>query len=120
LNRQIRRMCEYLGYEVRKLERIRIMNIGLKGLPPGDWRELTKEEVDVIYSMVEDSTSEDGKESRFKKQESRSKKPKCHENVPKQNANPDRRNRFKRNDGAKKNSQGRKSNNKPGNRKRGR
>ncbi|MGV2387916.1 MAG UNVERIFIED_CONTAM: hypothetical protein LVR29_05150 [Microcystis novacekii LVE1205-3] len=42
LNRQIRRMCEHFGYEVIKLERIRIMNIGLKGLPIGDWRDLTK------------------------------------------------------------------------------
>ncbi|HEY5499185.1 MAG TPA: 23S rRNA pseudouridine(2604) synthase RluF [Bacteroidales bacterium] len=58
LNRQIRRMCEHFGYEVTKLERIRIMNIDLKGLPLGDWRELTEIEMDVIYKMIEDSTSE--------------------------------------------------------------
>jgi len=58
LNRQIRRMCEHFGYEVTKLERIRIMNIDLKGLPLGDWRELNESEMDVIYKMIEDSTSE--------------------------------------------------------------
>jgi 23S rRNA pseudouridine2604 synthase len=58
LNRQIRRMCEHFGYEVIKLERVRIMNIDLKGLPLGDWRELTDKEMETIYSMIEDSTSE--------------------------------------------------------------
>lgn len=45
LNRQIRRMCKTLGYEVEKLERIRIMNIQLHTLPVGEWRELQKEEL---------------------------------------------------------------------------
>ena len=45
LNRQIRRMCEYYNYDVKKLERVRIMNIRLKGLPVGEWRDLTKEEL---------------------------------------------------------------------------
>ncbi len=58
LNRQIRRMCEYVGYEVTKLERIRIMNIGLKGLPLGDWRELNEAEMATIHTMIADSTSE--------------------------------------------------------------
>lgn len=58
LNRQIRRMCEHFGYEVTKLERVRIMNIDLKGLPLGDWRELTDKEMETIYAMIEDSTSE--------------------------------------------------------------
>lgn len=44
LNRQIRRMCEYFGYRVRTLKRIRIMNIWLGELPEGEWRELTKDE----------------------------------------------------------------------------
>ncbi len=57
LNRQIRRMCEYFGYEVTKLERIRIMNINLKGLPVGDWRELNKQEVEGLFKMVRDSIS---------------------------------------------------------------
>lgn len=63
LNRQIRRMCEHFGYEVTKLERVRIMNISLKGLPTGDWRDLTPTEVQTIYRMIEDSSSEDEKKS---------------------------------------------------------
>ena len=59
LNRQIRRMCEHFGYEVQKLERVRIMNIGLKGLPLGEWRDLTDEEMDVIYGLLEGSSNED-------------------------------------------------------------
>ncbi|MBO5488211.1 MAG: pseudouridine synthase [Eubacterium sp.] len=45
LNRQIRRMCEYFGYRVRTLKRIRVMNITLDDLPEGNWRELTEAEV---------------------------------------------------------------------------
>lgn len=45
LNRQIRRMCEYFGYHVRSLKRIRIMNIRLGDLPEGKWRHLTEEEL---------------------------------------------------------------------------
>ena len=56
LNRQIRRMVEHFGYEVTKLERVRIMNISLKGLPVGDWRELTPEEVAGIMKMVAKSS----------------------------------------------------------------
>lgn len=40
LNRQIRRMCEHFGYRVRRLRRIRIINLGLGGLKPGEWRYL--------------------------------------------------------------------------------
>jgi 23S rRNA pseudouridine2604 synthase len=57
LNRQIRRMCEHLGYEVTKLERTRIMNISLKGIPVGEWRELTPEEQTEIYKLVEKSAA---------------------------------------------------------------
>lgn len=57
LNRQIRRMCEYFGFEVTKLERTRIMNIGLKGIPLGEWRELTPEEQTGIYNLVAKSSS---------------------------------------------------------------
>lgn len=45
LNRQIRRMCEVLGYRVRRLERVRIMHIELGNLPRGRWRDLTADEV---------------------------------------------------------------------------
>lgn len=58
LNRQIRRMCEYFGYEVQQLTRIRIMNIQLGRLRPGQWRDLTPDEMLVINSALQDSTSE--------------------------------------------------------------
>jgi 23S rRNA pseudouridine2604 synthase len=61
LNRQIRRMCEHFGYEVTKLERVRIMNISLKGLPVGDWRDLTESEMKTIYAMIAKSSGEDKK-----------------------------------------------------------
>lgn len=48
LNRQIRRMCKTLGYNVIKLERIRIVSILSDGIEPGKWRELTKEEIEKI------------------------------------------------------------------------
>jgi 23S rRNA pseudouridine2604 synthase len=63
LNRQIRRMCEHFGYEVTKLERVRIMNIGLKGLPVGEWRDLTESEMDIINNLLEDSTNDDVRKS---------------------------------------------------------
>ncbi|MEG1312447.1 MAG: pseudouridine synthase [Romboutsia sp.] len=44
-NRQIRRMCEVFKYEVQKLQRVRIMNLTLKGIAPGKWRNLTQQEV---------------------------------------------------------------------------
>ena len=55
LNRQIRRMCEHLGYEVKKLKRIRIMNIKLD-LPVGKWRDLTPQEVNELNGLLEDSS----------------------------------------------------------------
>ncbi|MFL9833263.1 23S rRNA pseudouridine(2604) synthase RluF [Chryseobacterium terrae] len=54
LNRQIRRMCEFLGYEVKKLKRIRIMNIKLD-LPLGKWRDLTDKEMQELNVLLEDS-----------------------------------------------------------------
>ena len=53
LNRQIRRMCEHFGYEVTKLERVRIMNVTLKGLPQGDWRDLTEAELKGIFKLLD-------------------------------------------------------------------
>lgn len=55
LNRQIRRMCEYLDYDVTKLKRTRIMNINLD-VPVGKHRELTKKELDTLNSLLSDST----------------------------------------------------------------
>ena len=50
LNRQIRRMCEVLGYEVYALKRTRIMNIQLNNLPVGQWRDLTKKEKTRLFA----------------------------------------------------------------------
>ncbi len=58
LNRQIRRMCEYLGYEVAKLTRIRIMNVNLEGLAVGHWRYLTQQEMDRMNDMMKGSTGD--------------------------------------------------------------
>lgn len=52
LNRQIRRMCKELGYEVRSLKRVRIMNILLGNLKPGQYREVSKEELTALYQSV--------------------------------------------------------------------
>ena len=52
LNRQIRRMCEYFGYNVTSLRRIRIMNIKLGSMKPGQWRELTKEEFTTLMNQL--------------------------------------------------------------------
>ncbi len=58
LNRQIRRMCEYFGYNVTKLERTRIMNIELKGIPLGEWRELSDSEMKIMNDLLKDSSGE--------------------------------------------------------------
>ena len=54
LNRQIRRMCEALGYKVTSLKRIRIMNIELGNLKPGQVRELTEQELKELYGTVKE------------------------------------------------------------------
>lgn len=48
LNRQIRRMCDYLGYKVVTLKRVRIMHLQLNGLKPGKWRNLTEKELNTL------------------------------------------------------------------------
>ncbi len=58
LNRQIRRMCEHFGYEVKKLERTRIMNVSLSGIPLGEWRDLTDDELINLFKLIENSSSE--------------------------------------------------------------
>ncbi|HJA19123.1 pseudouridine synthase [Mediterraneibacter catenae] len=55
LNRQIRRMCGALGYEVRDLLRVRVMNIRLGSLKEGEYRKLTDEELEELYSLIQDS-----------------------------------------------------------------
>ncbi len=130
LNRQIRRMCEHFGYEVTKLERVRIMNVSLKGLPVGDWRELTDQEMRIINKMVEDSSSEDGAEGRKSGRHSsstdRNSKAKRGEFTKEKKsaapANPDKRNRFRKKGPEKRNerSQSGRSKNKRGAGRRGR
>lgn len=56
LNRQIRRMCEHLDYNVKTLTRVRIMNVQLGTLAPGKWRYLTPQEIDTIHTLVETSS----------------------------------------------------------------
>lgn len=52
MNRQIRRMCEVLTYDVVSLKRVRIMNVKLGELKTGTYRELTKEEMDELYRLT--------------------------------------------------------------------
>ena len=56
LNRQIRRMCEALGYNVTSLRRVRIMNITLSNLASGKWRYFTADEIDTINKMLANSS----------------------------------------------------------------
>lgn len=56
LNRQIRRMCETLGYKVTSLKRVRIMNITVNGIVPGKWRYFTVQEIAAINDMVQHSS----------------------------------------------------------------
>lgn len=63
LNRQIRRMCEYLGYEVESLKRVRIMNLTLNGLSAGEYRSINKEEWQELNRRLEGSYSQPGTET---------------------------------------------------------
>ncbi len=56
MNRQIRRMCEALGYEVQTLTRVRIMNISLTNIPLGKWRFFTPKEIETINRLVQHSS----------------------------------------------------------------
>jgi 23S rRNA pseudouridine2604 synthase len=60
LNRQIRRMCEHFGYKVRKLKRIRIMNINLD-IPVGEWRYFKDNEISELNKILSKSTGVHGK-----------------------------------------------------------
>lgn len=58
LNRQIRRMCEYFGYKVTRLERVRVMNITLGDLKPGQYRKVTEKEMQELLELIKDSSNE--------------------------------------------------------------
>lgn len=75
LNRQIRRMCEFFDYEVTKLERVRIMNISLKGLSVGEWRDLGPKELAGLFDMIRDSSSEVSSDTRSETKKPASKRP---------------------------------------------
>lgn len=69
LNRQIRRMCEYFGYQVVKLKRIRIMNIMLGDLPTGSYREISREEQEELYRRIQGSSNQPVRENRGRREE---------------------------------------------------
>lgn len=135
LNRQIRRMCEHFGYEVTKLERTRIMNINTKGIPAGEFRELTEDEMGGIMKSIEKSSSEAAPKTKSpakKKSNSWEDIPELREETPKKSFKPkpaEKKNqgRTSSRSGGKSNSSNRSSNTQKGkpasratNRKRGR
>ncbi|MCE2573817.1 23S rRNA pseudouridine(2604) synthase RluF [Motilimonas eburnea] len=69
LNQQIRRMCEYLGYNVMKLKRTRIMNITLEKLHKGQWRELTEHEMHQLTGMLANSSNAEDASTKVSKQQ---------------------------------------------------
>ncbi len=70
LNRQIRRMCEALGYSVITLKRVRIMNITLSGIQPGKWRYFTTEEIKNLDTLIATSSkTEEASNSTFEEGE---------------------------------------------------
>ena len=71
LNRQIRRMCETLGYRVMTLQRVRIMNIRLVSLKEGTWRNIEGEERKELDALLSDSSSLSVKERNEKQRERR-------------------------------------------------
>ena len=96
LNRQIRRMTKHFGYEVTKLERTRIMNVNLKGIPLGEWRDLTDDELIELFKLIEGSSSEDKSTQKAQAKKSSAKKPTASgpKNGEKPGSNPGARKRF--------------------------
>lgn len=62
LNRQIRRMCEYFGYRVVSLKRVRVMNFSVDGIPLGEYREATEKEMEELKELLKDSSEKPWKE----------------------------------------------------------
>lgn len=82
LNRQIRRMCDYLNYKVVSLKRIRLINLELGKLPTGKWRNLTEKELKDLMHAIRDSQIHPGyrKDSKKLKKESGNRSEKKSEN----------------------------------------
>lgn len=85
LNRQIRRMCEYLGYDVTRLVRTRIMHVSLGKLKPGHWRNLTEAEMAELNQAVAGSSKTASNTKSKTKNQSRKKSP--NQNRPAKNGN---------------------------------
>ena len=51
-------MCDYFGYKVTRLERVRVMNIELGNLKPGEYRKVTDAEIAELYELIKDSSNE--------------------------------------------------------------
>ncbi len=62
LNRQIRRMCETLGFKVTSLKRVRVMNFTLKGIEPGKWRFFTNDEIKLLNDLLTNSSKTEGED----------------------------------------------------------
>jgi 23S rRNA pseudouridine2604 synthase len=62
LNRQIRRMCETLGFKVTSLRRVRVMNFTLKGIELGKWRFFTADEIKLLNDLLANSSKTDGED----------------------------------------------------------
>jgi 23S rRNA pseudouridine2604 synthase len=62
LNRQIRRMCETLGFRVTSLRRVRVMNFTLNGIEPGKWRFFTADEIKLLNDLLANSSKTDGED----------------------------------------------------------
>ena len=89
LNRQIRRMCEYLGYDVIQLVRLRIMNVALGKLKPGQWRNLNQHEMEQLNSAIATSKGESSRPSRQSPKKKR--KPHQHNQPARNNSAPARK-----------------------------
>jgi 23S rRNA pseudouridine2604 synthase len=83
LNRQIRRMCEHFSYEVKKLERTKIMNVSLKGLSVGEWRDLNEKELSELATLIEHSSSEADPKTKSQQKRSGNKTSNAQKNSPK-------------------------------------
>jgi 23S rRNA pseudouridine2604 synthase len=75
LNRQIRRMCEALGYKVHTLTRVRIMNVTLGDLGVGKWRYFTAPEIEKMYEIIADSHNTDQQIPKIKPQRAKKEQP---------------------------------------------